>query len=275
MNEPKRHHFSPIFYLSGWCDRTTGKLIAYSRSHKSVVAKSVYPKATGYQYFLYTMEGLPDDRKQILEKNYMSSKVDDPAAKALKVLLENGAIALTPEQRGDWTRFIMASLHRRPAGIAEIVETFKSSLPQDIIADSQKEPAKQELPPYLVDDAAKEMVFRVIENEGVGNIIINMRWFVLDMSASQHELLTGDLPYLRFFGLKDPRCTILFPLSPQKLFIATHYRKIEYIINLQSKTDIVRMVNDRVVRLAERFVFGRTKGHLEFVERRLRLKSPR
>lgn len=269
MSEQKKHHFSPVFYLSGWCDSTTGKLIAYSRSYKSVVAKSVYPKATGYQHFLYTMKGLPDDRKQIIEKDYMASRVDDPAAKALKVLLDSGTSALTAEQRGDWTRFIMASLHRRPAAVAEIGEAFKSSLPLEILADSLKESDKQELPPHLVDDAAKEMVFRTIENDGIGNIIINMRWSVLDMSASQHELLTGDMPYLRYFGLKDPRCTILFPLNPTKLFIATHDRKIEYIINRRSKTEVVRRVNDEVARLAERFVFGRAKDHLEFVNRRL------
>ncbi|RON71487.1 DUF4238 domain-containing protein [Pseudomonas fluorescens] len=268
MNEPKKHHFSPVFYLSGWCDSTSGKLIAYSRSHKGVVAKPVYPKATGYEYFLYTMEGLPDGRKQIIEKDYMASKVDDPAAKVLKVLLDSGTSALTVQQRGDWTRFIVASLYRRPAAVAEIGETFKSALPKDVVSDSPNESDQQELPAYLVNDAAKEMVVRVIENDGMG-IIINMQWSVLDMSASQHELLTGDMPHLRYYGLKDPRCTILFPLTPTKLFIATHDRKSEHTINQRSKTEIVKSVNDELARLAERFVFGRTTDHLKFVGNRL------
>jgi len=274
MNEPKDHHFSPIFYLKGWCD-STGRLIAYSRSYKNVSAKSVYPKATGYKPFLYTMEGLPDDRKQIIEKDFMTSKVDTPAAKALRVLLDTGTSALTAEQRGDWTRFMIASLHRRPAAVAEIGETFKSTLRNNLLADSQYESDQQEPFPDQIDVAAKVMVVRVIENDGIGNIIINMQWSVLDMSASQHELLTGDMPHLRYYGLKDPRCTILFPLTPTKLFIATHDGKAEHNINRRSKTEVVKSVNDEIARLAERFVYGRTADHLKFVDNRLGRTSSR
>ncbi len=281
MNEPIKHHFSPVFYLSGWRDSATGRLIAYSRPYKNVIAKPVYPAATGYEAFLYTMEGLPDGQKQTIEKNYMFPKVDDPAAKALRVLLGNDTSGLTEALRGAWTRFIIASLYRRPAAVTEIGETFKSTLQQNLLQDSSYEADKQEGDPptrfewmqehhpHVIGDAAKEMVVRVIENGSIGNIIINMQWSTLDMSASRYELLTGDMPHLRYYGLKDPRCTILFPLTPTKLFIATHDRKAERNINRRSKTEVVKSVNDEVARLAERFVFGRTASHLQFVANRL------
>jgi hypothetical protein len=246
-----------------------------------VIAKSVHQAATGYQPFLYTMEGLPDDQKQTIEKDYMAPKVDDPAAKALRVLLGTDISALTEALRGAWTRFMIASLLRRPAGVAEIGETFKSTLRQNLFADSSYESDKKEGDPptrfewmqkhhpHLIDDAAKEMVVRAIESDGIGNIIINMRWSTLDMSASRHELLTGDMPHLRYYGLKDPRCTILFPLTPTKLFIATHDRKAEHNINRRNKTEVVMSVNDEVARIAERFVYGRTASHRRFVANRL------
>jgi hypothetical protein len=81
-----------------------------------------------YERFLYTMEGLPDEQKQTIEKDYMAAKVDDPAARALRVLLGTDTSALTEPLRAAWTRFMMASLHRRPAAVAEIGETFKSTL---------------------------------------------------------------------------------------------------------------------------------------------------
>ena len=119
------------------------------------------------------------------------------------------------------------------------------------------------------------MVVRATENQNIGNIVINMQWSTLDMSASRHELLTGDMPHLRFYGLKDPRCTILFPLTPTKLFITTHDRKTEHNINRRDKTEVVKWINDNLVRIAERYVYGRTKDHLRFVENRLRLpQSP-
>jgi hypothetical protein len=281
VTDPIKHHFSPVFYLRGWCDSTTGKLTAYSRPYKDVIAKPVHPAATGYELFLYTMEGLPDDQKQMIEKDYMAPKVDNPAAKALRVLLGTDTNALTEALRGAWTRFMIASLLRRPAAVAEIGEAFKSTLRQNLLADSSYESYKQEgdpptrfewmqkYHPHVINDAAKEMVVRAVENDGVGNIIINMQWSTLDMSASRYELLTGDMPHLRYYGLKDPRCTILFPLTPTKLFIATHDRKAECNINRRDKTEVVISVNDEVARIAERFVYGRTASHLQFVANRL------
>ena len=225
--------------------------------------------------------GLPDDQKQSMEKDYIAPKVDDPAAKALRVLLGTETSALTGALRGAWTRFMIASLLRRPAAVAEIGETFKSTLRQNLFADSSYESDKQEGDPptrfewmqkhhpHVIDDAAKEMVVRAIESNGVGNIIINMQWSTLDMSASRHELLTGDRPQLRYYGLKDPRCTILFPLTPTKLFIATHDRKAEHNINRRNKIEVVISVKDEVARIAERFVYGRTASQLRFVANRL------
>jgi hypothetical protein len=282
VTEPIKHHFSPVFYLRGWCDSATGQLIQYSRPYREVIAEPRSPKATGFEPFLYTMEGLPDDQKQTIEKDYMAAKVDDPAARALRALLGTNTGALTEELRTAWTRFMLAALHRRPAAVAEIGDTFKSVLRQNLLADSSYETDKQEGDPptrfewmekhhpHLIDDAAKEMVVRATENERIGTIIMNMQWTTLDMSTSRHELLTGDMPHLRYHGLKDPRCTILFPLTPTKLFIATHDRKAEHNINRRNKTEVVRSVNEEVARLAERFVYGRTKDHLRFVENRLR-----
>lgn len=102
-----------------------------------------------------------------------------------------------------------------------------------------------------------------------------MQWSTLDMSASRHELLTGCMPHLRHYGLKDPRCMILFPLTPTKLFIATHDRIAEHHINRRNKTEVVISVNDKVARFSELFAYGRTDTHLRFVSNRLGQTSSR
>jgi hypothetical protein len=56
MADPKKHHFSPVFYLTGWCD-SNGTVVEYSRPYSKVVARNVQPTATGYKLFLYTSEG--------------------------------------------------------------------------------------------------------------------------------------------------------------------------------------------------------------------------
>jgi hypothetical protein len=123
--------------------------------------------------------------------------------------------------------------------------------------------------PHLITDRGKQAVIAGIEHQGMGDIIINMKWSTLDMSKSRHELLTSDMPHLRYYGLKDQRCTILFPLNPTKLFIATHDRKTEATLLSKSQTEVVQSINDQLARLAERYVYGRTESHLRFVESRL------
>ena len=43
----------------------------------------------------------------------------------------------------------------------------------------------------------------------------------------------------------------------------------------RAKTEVVKSVNDEVARIAERFVYARTKDHLRFVEKRLQTAQPR
>jgi hypothetical protein len=281
MADPRKHHFSPVFYLRGWCD-SNNTVVEYSRPHQKVVARNVPPTATGYKAFLYTLEGQPDDKKQSIEKDYMAPIVDNPAAHALRILIGGDRDALTEKMRDAWTRFIMASLFRRPQAVDEIADTFKDVLQHDLLDDAVVYESMKEADdpptafewlvknhPHYVNDAAKQMVVRAVEHQGVGNIIINMQWSTLDLSASSHELLTADMPHIRFHGLKDPRCTILFPLNPEKVFIATHDRKSEAVLLRRKPTEVVRWLNDNLARVAERYVYGRTKGHLRFVDKRL------
>src|SRR5215469_5440993 len=124
MADPKKHHFLPVFYLKGWCD-SNGTVVEYSRPYSKVVARSVPPTATGYKLFLYTLEGKPGDEKQYIEKNSMGPIVDDRAAHALRILIAGDKSALTGQMRGHWTRFLLASLLRRPFSVDQVVNTFK------------------------------------------------------------------------------------------------------------------------------------------------------
>ena len=281
MADPKKHHFSPVFYLKGWCD-ANNTVVEYSRPYSKVIARNVAPTATGYKLFLYTLEGQPEGKKQDIEKNYMGPIVDDRAAQVLRILVSGDKAALTGEMRSHWTRFLMASLLRRPLALDQMVSTFKDILRQNFAADAASYEAmktdddpptayewlEKNLPHHILD-RGKKVVIAGIEHQGIGDIIINMHWSTLDMSGSKHELLTSDMPHLRYYGLKDQRCTILFPLNPTKLFIATHDRKAEAAILAHSHTEVVTSVNEELARLAERYVYGRTKHHLRFVENRL------
>jgi len=55
------------------------------------------------------------------------------------------------------------------------------------------------------------------------------------------------------------------------LFVATHDRKAEAALLACDETAIVKWVNDNIVRGAAEYVYGKTAGHLKFIEKRLRL----
>jgi hypothetical protein len=279
MADPKKHHFSPVFYLKGWCD-TNSKIIEYSRPYKGTVGKCVSPDYTGFKELLYTLDGVPEEQKQDIEKKYMSL-VDGRGATALNVLIQRDADKLTDNVRADWTRFLLACQYRGPDKIASMEEAFAERLKEDLNADPKNYATikgSEVATPYewiekhashLVHDAARHAAVGSIESQKAADIMINMEWYTFDLGNSKHELLTSDAPFLRTTGLAKSNCLIALPLNPQFLFIATHAKNTEDALRSKSATDIVAWVNDNIVRAASKYVYGRTISHLRFIENRL------
>jgi hypothetical protein len=66
----------------------------------------------------------------------------------------------------------------------------------------------------LFANAHKRLLPQLIDNEVIGEVLINMRWAVMDLSAAPYTLLTGDRPYTTSHGLDAPLCILGVPLSP-------------------------------------------------------------
>jgi hypothetical protein len=102
VSEPTRHHYIPVFYLKRWTG-PDGRLCEYSRPYKETKAKRKHPAATAYVEGLYTVSGLPPERTQFVEKQFMQM-VDSGAAEALTAMLKRTAPAGNEEP--DWIRTI-------------------------------------------------------------------------------------------------------------------------------------------------------------------------
>jgi Protein of unknown function (DUF4238) len=115
MSRPIDHHHQPVFYLNGWRG-PDGKVVRYWRPDgRKVMARPIAPKNTGYEPRLYSLEGYPKDQEQVIEETFFAPVVDEPASRALKVLIAGGAPAkLTSELAEAWTRFLMAARARSP-----------------------------------------------------------------------------------------------------------------------------------------------------------------
>ncbi len=62
MNEPDKHHYLPVFYLSRW-SQPDGKVIRYYRPHQAVVASPIAPKNTGYDHAIQLNQKISIVRK--------------------------------------------------------------------------------------------------------------------------------------------------------------------------------------------------------------------
>jgi hypothetical protein len=209
MNEPIRHHYMPVFYLSRW-KGSDGCICRFSRPYGDTVkAGRVAPKGTAFEPRLYETKGLPPEHAQIMEIDFMA-KIDNDSANAL-TLLEEGlsVIGLSDEARNSWSRFLVAQKLRTPRDMSQLkssVEQVWNRVSQPLrgsyaVRRSPKEPATLEefwaqLNPAYADELALSVAQTLMVQEGICHLLNEMRWCVLDVPEGCDLLLTSDNPSL-------------------------------------------------------------------------------
>jgi hypothetical protein len=281
VSHPINHHYLPVFYLRQWCN-ANGKVVRYHRPHKAVVTSPIAPDNTGYEPRLYTLLGYPPEKAQAIETEFMGPHVDEPASRALKILIACDGSRMTEEVRVWWTRFLMAMRLRDPHSLAERSTLARNLLKDELLADPQYLALRKETDPpngyewlekehpRFLENIGKLFLAHFINHQKIGDHIINMRWATIDLSTSAVSLLTGDRPFIATHGLADARCVLAFPLSPRFLFIATNDRGRLQQVLAPSRTRIAKAANANIVEQAIKHVYGNSSSHKEFVEKRLR-----
>ncbi len=286
MSEPINHHYLPVFYLSRWCG-ASGKVVRFYRPHRKVVASPITPDNTGYEPFLYTQDGIRPERRQAVEKEFIAPVVDEPASRAIKILIDRAPERLTAQTRVDWTRFLMAMRLRDPHTLAQITalaqDVLKTNLskPDDkgyLAAKAEKDPATlyewvEKNAPHVIENVGKTFLPGLIDHEEIGNHMINMRWCTFDVKAGGVPLLTGDRPFVATTGLSDSKCVVALPLSPRLIFIATNNEETEWRLRHASVKRLAKAMNANIVGQAIKHVYGDSDRQLRFVENRLRLAA--
>ncbi len=239
-----------------------------------MVASTIAPKKTGYEPRLYSLEGYPEDRQQVIEEKFFAGGVDSPASHALKVLIAGGDPSkFTPELAEAWTRFLMAARARSPNVVKMIQIQGRRHIEEALLRNPHQYEAVRRAgdPPTLLelaerkcgprlDNHGKIILPGLIQHPRYAETILRMNWRTLHLRAeTQQDFLTSDYPcVLTHGGLDDPRCIVAFPLHPRSAFFATSHRESESgLLSLEEGT-IVEQLNDGIVRQAERYVYART-----------------
>ncbi|CUT14361.1 hypothetical protein BF49_5441 [Bradyrhizobium sp.] len=231
---------------------------------------------------LYRVEGVAEESSQDLEIKFMSP-LDSGAAVALDRLIT--CKPLDREQRLAWARYLLSMLYRHP----DAVETIKTHMAEmwregtnALEADFAKMQVAGGLPaktlaeetttrdPGAAGKSAANMIADIIGNSRAVPDIAAMPWTCVDVSQSKFSLLTSDRPLVMFSGLADPLCYLALPLSPHRLFVASHDRRYAKKLPGTGDTRIVKAMNMDVVRQAREFVWGSDDAQVEFVQRHMR-----
>jgi hypothetical protein len=111
----------------------------------------------------------------------------------------------------------------------------------------------------------------LIDNREFGQKILNMRWWIKDITGADHDLLTSDRPlFLYNFINKPEQSCIVFPITPHKAFIAAeNYDHIYQSIQKAGKNKFIERLNETVVTQAKKYVYGASNGHGNFIKKRL------
>ncbi|MGW1425248.1 DUF4238 domain-containing protein [Bradyrhizobium manausense] len=275
MSAPLDHHFIPAFFLSQWAG-ANGKLIEYTTKHGKLISKSVGPRATGFEPQLYSFPELPPDVAQFLEQKFFDY-ADRVAADALKLHLSGSSTSWTVELISAWSRFVIALHFRHPDAMPEFRVAAKSVWDGNG-AKYQKEYEaikKPEDPPtfdeYL---AAKDplvgtkvhvnSIIRIFDNEVLGKHLNNMKWSVLDVSASNHRFLLSCRPVC-FANLKERHGVVYLPIGPTKLFVAANDPGSLRQLRALPPRELVHNHNRFIVGRARRFVWAHDESQTAFI----------
>lgn len=279
MDEPIDHHYLPVFYLSRWAG-ADGKVCRFLKVHGDVVkAKRVVPKGTAFEPGLYELSGLPPDRAQAMEREFMA-KLDNEAAEAL-TLLE----AMLPDQewtskpRSAWSRFVLTQMLRAPEDIAQLKssvrEDWSKAIPQleNIYAARRSPDMPATVGEYLdqldggdTDHFALKIARTLMNHPAVGQLINNMHWRVLTVPADATPLVTSDRPVWTTITLTEPDAFISMPIGPGRLFIAAPAPATLQRLERQPIEAIVENRNLLAIQHAVKFAYAIDNRALPIVE---------
>lgn len=276
-NPPKKHHYIPQFLLEQWTEG--GKLYRYTQPIPGKISRHHKPpKATGFQKSLYQIPNLPDNLAQKVETEVMKP-IDDLAADALKKLLtKEGFSNLTDDNRIAWVTFIQAIALRTPDSFSAYKTAIAATYASDRkCCEVQAEYKKTKRPddpdtyseylainaPVTLEQEPFYVLSDVIQNKELGQYIVNMRWYILEISNG--SFLLSDEPLLMSNGIKFSNGYIALPISPTKLFLATN-NAATYLQIKGLTGSLPHKVNMQIVEGAKVFVAARDTDHEAFIQ---------
>jgi Protein of unknown function (DUF4238) len=277
-----RNHYVPQFLQAPWADPSDSRLHVYHITPTGVRVRRKPPVSTGYETDLLALsvDSVVGMQRHMIEEEFLKG-IDNDAAIVRTKLCGHGLPSLSQKQRCDWVRFIISLRLRQPEIIHELVaqseEKFRTSLRdadarEFSLASTEDSTSLEEWSstefPGLIENFGLTFFHDLLDDEKAGNLILQLKWWVYDVSKSPNRLLLGDRPCVFFGGIEDANFGMVLPISPNKMFIATRGEARTKQIRSISPDKMVAWVNDATVTQAEKYVYGHDATSLRFLQNR-------
>lgn len=289
----RKHHYIPVFYLKKWLARNNAKnnsltITEFCKTPSGIKFKYKTPSQTGYKIDLYTRDDLPKTIQDMLEKKIMS-KIDNDAYIVHKNLLEN-KVPTNIQERSIWVRFIMSIIHRNPERIKNLTYIFDKSMQfvsEDIKQNYEKyrknsdpvsyQELEKQLNPFQNGYDFNLLFSDLMNDTGLGNILINMFWKVVE--TDKFPILTSDRPLVGSNGflfrnnMIRPDGHFCMALSPEKLFLATNTKECMKEI-LKKSNRLFYTFNKRISECCKNSIYSNTADQYNFIQKHFGSKKP-
>jgi Protein of unknown function (DUF4238) len=278
VQEPKKHHYLPEFYLSAWCG-ADGRLERYVNRNGSIKTRRFATGQVGYREDLYRLlsANIPD--RTALERHHFE-QLDNAAAPVIARLNRDRSPIPNEADKQALARFILSLPARNPWGIATgrkiARETYGLELGD---ADFSKEigaPPNRTVwqmleagNPHFVADTTLVQMIEVSTNEKMIERLVGMNWAVWDVAGAPIDLIVGDHAFAGHGDLNQnrPENVAAIPLGPKRFVTCTAR---VYGGGGLKRVDLVRIMNrEGASRAAEHF-YATDRKHLALAKARLR-----
>lgn len=212
-------------------------------------------------------------------------QVDNDAALVRGKLYNRQLRDTTHDERCAWVRFIMSLRIREPTVVHKLVTESDTELRRSLaqnpyeyvqLSNEDDPPSLEEWTerrfPGLIENVGLTFYHDLLNHDRVGNALLQLKWWVFDVSSVRHDLLLGDRPALFFGDLDNPQLGVALPIAPDRLFVATRGHKLAEGLPNVSLASLVKQVNDKTVREAQKYIYGVDAQSLRFIQNRRRAR---
>ena len=255
IQQSKKHHFAPVFYLSRWKDREW-KICTIRNFDGDIKRRPRPPEMTGFEEHLYSYtEGSSVSDRAELETKFFKP-LDNEGAKIVKKFMTGAE--LQHRERILWAQFLCAMRIRTPENVVKIKAHAAHLMLQEIEADQSKY-EKCRLPddpkrfidfladkPWLLENIGISQIANIASSPSVMADILRMNWYTVSLPPGL-PLLTSDRPLMVTAGIQNPDCMFALPLSPECAFFAFYPGSRAQIVLMDARPDILAAALNRNV----------------------------